>query len=272
MGDKKKYPQAFYVARPLVLERAGNRCESCGAENHQTHPVSGKRVRLQIHHLDWNIKNNDIDNLRAYCAKCHGIFKKKKIGIANKPGKRELGKKTQRKMPDYRACSLCDKIVRKNKSDRHSEPSRLVGEVTLFDAKLLRVFLRKNKVVLRKLRLYSELARIVGGFTMSDGENTEKAGEKQGASPTESSRFPMLKSQGELISERRKEREIYEQESDQAIKWFKSLPFDRQETIKARICKAHPSMIRSFTLERFFGGLKYFVWKEWKDEKAKEGA
>jgi len=52
-------------------ERALNRCEDCGAENHKPHPVTGSIVILTVAHLDHNPENNDPANLKALCQRCH---------------------------------------------------------------------------------------------------------------------------------------------------------------------------------------------------------
>ena len=59
--------------RPRILERAGNRCEFCGAENYRPHPVTGSRVILTVAHLDHDPENWDVtdDRLAALCQKCH---------------------------------------------------------------------------------------------------------------------------------------------------------------------------------------------------------
>lgn len=101
------YPENWKtVIRPAILERAGNCCEFCGVANyelifrHLTEPefyitldsdgihhdhtsapihseltteysLKPSRVVLTIAHLDHDITNNDYDNLRALCNRCH---------------------------------------------------------------------------------------------------------------------------------------------------------------------------------------------------------
>ena len=96
--DYKKYPKNWKTEiRPAILKRAGNRCELCGAPNHETVIRPGNRktvvfrrlwyfesenlaiaknvkkvkIILTIHHIDSNIKNNDHCNLIALCQRCH---------------------------------------------------------------------------------------------------------------------------------------------------------------------------------------------------------
>ena len=71
--------------RPLILRRAGAlpekgieaKCEVCGIENKSSRHWGEEkgykvtRIVLTIAHLDQNIKNNDPENLKALCQKCH---------------------------------------------------------------------------------------------------------------------------------------------------------------------------------------------------------
>ena len=54
-----------------IRERAGNRCEECGAENGQPNPDTGSRVVLTVAHLDHDPRNCADGNLRAWCQRCH---------------------------------------------------------------------------------------------------------------------------------------------------------------------------------------------------------
>lgn len=69
--NQHRYPADWKDIRRKILERAGKRCEFCGAENHKSNPVTGSRVVLTIAHLDQQPENNNPDNLRALCQKCH---------------------------------------------------------------------------------------------------------------------------------------------------------------------------------------------------------
>ena len=59
------------ISRRIRFERAGNRCEWCGAANHWFHPETGSVVVLTVAHLDHNPANNTDDNLAALCQACH---------------------------------------------------------------------------------------------------------------------------------------------------------------------------------------------------------
>lgn len=80
--DKSRYPANWKQIRMQILERANNRCEFCGVENHsivyrQVKDRLGwddpKRVKivLTIAHLDHTPENCDPSNLRALCQRCH---------------------------------------------------------------------------------------------------------------------------------------------------------------------------------------------------------
>ena len=66
-----KYPKNWKEIRAHILERAGNKCERCGAVNYEPHPITGSKVVLTIAHLDNDTTHNTDDNLEAMCQKCH---------------------------------------------------------------------------------------------------------------------------------------------------------------------------------------------------------
>lgn len=75
--DPSRYPANWKSIRAKVLDRAGGRCEGspaypdCRAENYQPHPVTGSRVVLTTAHLDHMPENCNLENLRAWCQRCH---------------------------------------------------------------------------------------------------------------------------------------------------------------------------------------------------------
>lgn len=91
--NKKLYPKNWQQIRADILKRANNKCEFCGVENYRTgyrdkagnfiisegmqqeaDSLDGERIFkivLTIAHLDHNPQNNDPENLRALCQKCH---------------------------------------------------------------------------------------------------------------------------------------------------------------------------------------------------------
>lgn len=68
----REYPENWPEIRAAVLERAGHRCEWCGAKNHEAHPRTGSRVVLTTAHV-YNMDPMDVDlaNLAALCQRCH---------------------------------------------------------------------------------------------------------------------------------------------------------------------------------------------------------
>ncbi|MDA0812886.1 MAG: hypothetical protein O3C21_10930 [Verrucomicrobia bacterium] len=71
--NKSRYP-ADWKARSRFVRfyRARNRCEWCGAENHQPHPVTGSRVVLTAAHVfDHRPDAASLMNLAALCQRCH---------------------------------------------------------------------------------------------------------------------------------------------------------------------------------------------------------
>ena len=70
--DYYRYPPNWRQIRACILERAGNRCEWCGADNYRPHPITGARVVLTIAHCG-NPDTMDCrdENLAALCQRCH---------------------------------------------------------------------------------------------------------------------------------------------------------------------------------------------------------
>ena len=70
--DYKEYhPKWSLISRLIRFKRANNRCEECGAENYQPHPITGSKVVLTVAHLDHDKSNNRFSNLKAMCQRCH---------------------------------------------------------------------------------------------------------------------------------------------------------------------------------------------------------
>lgn len=101
--DYSKYPSDWKLIRSAILDRAGHRCEQCGAPNLETiaratdaymvedgrvfDAETGEprgvargsefpalrfvRVVLTVAHLDHTPSNCDPSNLRAWCQRCH---------------------------------------------------------------------------------------------------------------------------------------------------------------------------------------------------------
>jgi 5-methylcytosine-specific restriction endonuclease McrA len=68
---KELYPTNWKEISLRIRERAGWKCEFCGAENYKPHPITGSKVVLTVAHLDHNPQNCADENLRALCQRCH---------------------------------------------------------------------------------------------------------------------------------------------------------------------------------------------------------
>lgn len=78
-----KYPADWSeISKRIRFERAGNRCEWCGAENGKPHPITGSRVVLTVAHLGvplpdgqpgdrFNTMDCRDENLAALCQRDH---------------------------------------------------------------------------------------------------------------------------------------------------------------------------------------------------------
>lgn len=69
--NKGRYPANWKEIRQRILERAGNKCEFCGAENGKPNPVTDSKVVLTIAHLNGIPEDCRDENLRSLCQRCH---------------------------------------------------------------------------------------------------------------------------------------------------------------------------------------------------------
>lgn len=70
--DYKKYhPEWKTISKIVRFVIAGNRCQFCYAKNYKPHPETGSKVILTVAHLDHDISNNELYNLKALCQRCH---------------------------------------------------------------------------------------------------------------------------------------------------------------------------------------------------------
>ena len=76
-ANAKRYPGNWPYIRSTILRRAGDKCEWCGALNHDFRMNANDRVIeivLTIAHLDHTPENCAPENLRALCQRCHLRF------------------------------------------------------------------------------------------------------------------------------------------------------------------------------------------------------
>lgn len=71
--NKNWYPKNWkLISKFIRYHRAKNRCEWCGAENHEPHPVTGSKVILSTAHIYKDVERpHSFLNLAALCQKCH---------------------------------------------------------------------------------------------------------------------------------------------------------------------------------------------------------
>ena len=59
------YPKKFHLIKEQIRERDNHICRMCGKKQENC------RRKLDVHHIDYNKKNCESDNLITLCAKCH---------------------------------------------------------------------------------------------------------------------------------------------------------------------------------------------------------
>jgi hypothetical protein len=71
--NRARYPKDWALRSRFVrFVRARNRCEWCGAENYEPHPLTGSRVVLTTAHVyDHRPEAASLLNLAALCQRCH---------------------------------------------------------------------------------------------------------------------------------------------------------------------------------------------------------
>jgi len=68
---KKLYPENWDKLSLYLREKAGWKCELCGAENGFPHPVTKSEVVLTVHHINADPSDNRPINLIVLCQRCH---------------------------------------------------------------------------------------------------------------------------------------------------------------------------------------------------------
>jgi len=74
LGGKKfeEYTEAFNKKLKNQVKRRDNyRCWLCGKKNKDCISKTGICYGLQVHHIDYNKANNNLNNLVALCNRCH---------------------------------------------------------------------------------------------------------------------------------------------------------------------------------------------------------
>ena len=86
--DYKKYGPNWKILRYKILDRAQGKCELCSAGIKEPHPITGSKVVLTVHHVNFNIQDNRDYNLIALCQRCH-----LRLDMPNKVDKRKATKR-----------------------------------------------------------------------------------------------------------------------------------------------------------------------------------
>lgn len=92
-NKKHLYPKNWDVISWHIKTKAGNKCELCDAKNGEPHPVTGSKVVLTVHHLDFDPTNNEEYNLIAVCQRCHNRLDKKFRSKNRRERKKRDGKR-----------------------------------------------------------------------------------------------------------------------------------------------------------------------------------
>ena len=94
-----RYPRDWKLRSRFVrFYRAKNRCEWCGCENYQPHPVTGSRVVLTTAHVhDDRPEACSMMNLAALCQRCHNRHdakdrqQRRRVRVESESGQMSLG-------------------------------------------------------------------------------------------------------------------------------------------------------------------------------------
>jgi 5-methylcytosine-specific restriction endonuclease McrA len=54
--------------KDYILRTRGHKCESCSLDSWQDNPIP-----LEIHHMNGNAKDNQLNNLQLICPNCHAL-------------------------------------------------------------------------------------------------------------------------------------------------------------------------------------------------------
>ncbi len=71
-----QYKNGLYSYRAIAFRHYGMKCESCDYDK--------IKCALEVHHIDGNRKNNNLDNLIVLCANCHSVITRKKGYLQNR--------------------------------------------------------------------------------------------------------------------------------------------------------------------------------------------
>lgn len=67
----RKYVGFVDTLKEKIRARDGYRCQQCFAHQNDLHYKNGKNYKLSVHHIDFDKKNSNPDNLISLCRVCH---------------------------------------------------------------------------------------------------------------------------------------------------------------------------------------------------------
>src|SRR3972149_7308041 len=91
--NRGRYPQDWrQISLRIRGERAGWRCEWCGAANGEPHPDTGSVVVPTGAHLNHRPEDCAEENLAALCQRCHNAYDApmRRRGIVERSGQMDL--------------------------------------------------------------------------------------------------------------------------------------------------------------------------------------
>jgi hypothetical protein len=72
----KHYTNGSSIYQAIAYRNYGKICSNCGYDEFEE--------GLEVHHIDGNRNNNDLDNLIVLCGRCHNLITYKKFKIVNR--------------------------------------------------------------------------------------------------------------------------------------------------------------------------------------------
>ena len=75
--SKIKYSWKFIKSRNKIRKRDNYECQLCGLKEKDHYLNNGKKVNLEVHHIDYNKQNDNEKNLITLCTLCNGKVEKK---------------------------------------------------------------------------------------------------------------------------------------------------------------------------------------------------
>jgi len=71
MHNKHKYPKNWQQIKEAIRVRDNWTCQHCRVKHGSVNAKNGRKIFLQVAHIDQNRHNNKPDNLMLLCPSCH---------------------------------------------------------------------------------------------------------------------------------------------------------------------------------------------------------